>query len=96
MQKENWKHQWLQPCLARKTCIGETRSKTSDFKSKFACILEAGESTRMRMEETLPKYHEDHIAGEGDNTLQHYIQFGTQIYSYASSNENTCSKSSSE
>ena len=27
---------------------GETRSKTNDFKSKFACILEAGESTRVR------------------------------------------------
>ena len=25
----------------------------------------------MRMEETLPKYHEDHIAGKGDNSLQH-------------------------
>ena len=61
------------PC---KTCTkskhGETHSKTNDFKFKFACILEASESTRMRMEETLPKYHEDHIAGKGDNSLQHY------------------------
>ena len=24
------------------------------------------------MEETLSKYHEDHIAGKGDNSLQHY------------------------
>ena len=51
---------------------GETRSKTDDFRSKFACILEASESTRMRMEESLPKYHEDHIAGKGDNSSQHY------------------------
>ena len=43
------------------------RSKTNDFKSKFARILEASESTRMRMEESLPKYHEDHIAGKGDD-----------------------------
>ena len=50
----------------------ETRSKTNDFKSKFACILEASESTRLRMEESLPNYHEDHIAGKGDNSLQHY------------------------
>ena len=50
----------------------ETRSKTDDFKSKFACILEASEATRMRMEESLPKYHEDHIAGKGDNSLPHY------------------------
>ena len=38
----------------------------------FACILEASESTRMRMEESPPKHHEDHIAGKGDNSLQHY------------------------
>ena len=24
------------------------------------------------MGESLPKYHEDHIAGEGDTSLQHY------------------------
>ena len=62
MQEENWKHQWH----------GETRSKTNEFKSKLACILEASESTRMRMEESLPKYHEDRIAGNGDNSLQHH------------------------
>ena len=64
------------PAVPCKTCKksqhGETRSKTNDFKAKFACILEASESTRMRMEESLPKYHEDHNAGEGDNSLLHY------------------------
>ena len=61
------------PCKTSKKCKhGETRSKTNDFKSKFACILEVNESTRMRMEESLPKYHEDHIAGKGDNSLQDY------------------------
>ena len=35
-------------------------------------VLEASEFTRMRMEEALPKYHEDHIAGEGSNSFQHY------------------------
>ena len=34
------------------------------------CILEASESTRLRMEESLPTYHEDHLAGKGDNSLQ--------------------------
>ena len=38
---------------------------------KLACILAASESTRMRMEESLPKYHEDHVAGRGNNSLQH-------------------------
>ena len=66
----------MAPAMPCKTCKkskkGETRGKTNDFKSKFACILEASESTRMRMEESLPNYHEDHIAGKGDNSLQHY------------------------
>ena len=66
----------LAPAMPCKTCKkskkGEIRSKTNDFKSKFACILEASESTRMRMEESLPNYHEDHIAGRADNSLQHY------------------------
>ena len=26
----------------------------------------------MRMEESLPKFHDDHIVGKGDNSLQHY------------------------
>ena len=58
------------PC--KKNNHGETRSKTDDFRSKFACILEASESTRLRMEESLPKYHKDHIAGKVDKSLQHY------------------------
>ena len=40
--------------------------------SKFACILEASEFTRLRMAESLPNYHENHIAGKGDNSLLHY------------------------
>ena len=61
------------PCkISKKNKHGETRSKTDDFKSKLACILEASESTRMRMEESPPKYHEDHVAGKGDNSPQHY------------------------
>ena len=73
--RKHWKHQQLQPCLARharKSKHGETRSKTNDFKSKFAYILEASESTRLRMEESLQNDHEDHIAGKGNNSLQHY------------------------
>ena len=42
------------------------------LKTRLACILEAGESTRLRMEESLPNHHEDHIAGRGNNSLQHY------------------------
>ena len=42
------------------------------FKTKLACILEADESTRLRMGNSVPNRHEDHISGKGDNSLQHY------------------------
>ena len=52
------------PCkTSKKSKKDEIRSKTDDFNSKFACILVASEYTRLRMEESLPNYHEDHIAG---------------------------------
>ena len=61
------------PCkTSKKSKKGETRSETNGSKSKFACILEASESTRMRMGNSLPNHHEDHISGKGDNSLQHY------------------------
>ena len=60
-------------CKTSKTCQhGEARDKTNEIKSKLACILEASESTRLRMGESPPIYHEDHIAGKGNNSLQHY------------------------
>ena len=39
---------------SKKIKKGEIRSKTNEFKSRLACILEASESTRMRMEESPP------------------------------------------
>ena len=42
------------------------------LKQNLRVFLEAYESTRMRMGNSLPNLHEDHIAGKGDNSLQHY------------------------
>ena len=39
---------------------------------RFACIPEADESKRMRMGNPIPHHHEDHIAGRGENSLQHF------------------------
>ena len=79
---------------SKKIKKGEIRSKTNEFKSKLACILETSESTRLRMEESPPNFHEDHIAGKG-RQFTATVQFGSQIYPYASSHEDTRSKSSS-
>ena len=58
------------PCkIMKKNCGNGASNKV---KSKLACILEADESKRLRMGESLPNHHEDHIAGKGDNSLQHY------------------------
>ena len=73
MLARNWKHQWLPLCLAHLLrtigIVGSGRS--NKIKSKLACILEASEYTRLRMGESLPTHHEDHIAGKGDNSLQY-------------------------
>ena len=63
----------------------ETCSAIGGHKTKYACIVEADESMRIRLERAPHRYHEDHIAGKGMNSQCHY----------ASSNENTRCKGSS-
>ena len=58
------------PCKIMKKNCGSGGS--DKVKTKLACILEADESTRLRMGNSIPQYHQDHIAGKGDNSLQHY------------------------
>ena len=41
------------------------------LKTKLACILEANESTRMRMGNSIPSNQQNYITGEGENSLQH-------------------------
>ena len=58
------------PCkILKKNCGSDGSNK---IQTKLACILEADESTRMRMGNSEPPNHEDHIAGKGENSLQHY------------------------
>ena len=54
--------------IMKKNCGSGGSNK---IKTKLACILEASESTRLRMGDSLPTHHEDHIAGKGNNSLQH-------------------------
>ena len=78
------------PCKIMKNCGSGASNK---IQTKLASILEAGESTRLRVGESLPTHHEDHIAGKGENSLQHY-NLVHKVYSYASSYENSGSESS--
>ena len=50
------------PCnIMKKNCGSDASNK---IKTRLACIVEAGESTRLRMGESVPNHH------EGDNSLQ--------------------------
>ena len=59
----------VMPCKIMKICGSGGSNKV---KTKLACILEADESTRLGMGDSMPHYHQDHIAGIGENSLQHY------------------------
>ena len=56
--------------------LQETDAKSDESneipKTKHACIVEVHESKRQRLESSLPKDHEDHIAGKGYNSMAHY------------------------
>ena len=79
------------PCKIMKKNCGVVHP--TKFKSKLACILEADESTRLRMGNSIPNYHEDHIAGKRRQFIT-ALPFGSQIYSYASNYEHSGSESS--
>ena len=57
------------PCKIAKNCGNGASNK---IKTKLACVLEAAESTRTSVGNSIPHHHEDHIAGKGENSLQHH------------------------
>ena len=78
------------PCKIVKNCGSGGSNK---IKTKLACILEADESTRLRMGNSVPNHQEDHIAGVGDNSLQHY-NLVHKFIPRPQAMKNSCSKSS--
>ena len=61
--------------MPRKTTLCRSSRETcraiGGHKTKYACIVEADESIRIRKEGAPRRYHEDHIAGKGMNSLSH-------------------------
>ena len=74
----------------------ETEAKSCESnkipETKHAGIIEAHESTRQRLESSPPKGHEDHTACKGFTSM---TQFSSQVYAFASSDENSGCESSS-
>ena len=60
------------PCKTTVNCRGESCRSIWKHKTEYACIVEADESMRIRMEGSHHKNHEDHIAGTGVNSLSHF------------------------
>ena len=60
------------PCKLQRDNYRETCRTVEQHKTKYACIVEADESMRERMEGSLHKNHEDHIAGKGMNSVSHH------------------------
>ena len=60
------------PCKIRRGTYKETCRNPDAPKTKYACIVEADESSRKRLEGTVHKDHEDHFAGKGINSLNQY------------------------
>ena len=84
MKNARWKFEIPMPVtMPCKTPIhsgGETYCGIGKSKTKHACIVEADESTRIRLEGAPQRYHEDHIAAKGINSLS---SLGAQAYSNA-------------
>ena len=53
------------PCKFMKSNKNCRSGASNKIKTKLACILEASESTRLRMGESLPNHHEDHLQEKG-------------------------------
>ena len=60
------------PCKTPTNYRGETCRNTGKNKTQYACIVDADESVRIRLEGAPHRYHEDHIAAKERNSLSHY------------------------
>ena len=59
------------PCKIPIKSSGETHRNIGHRKTEYACIVDAHESTRPRLEGAGHKPHQDHIAAKGTNSKTH-------------------------
>ena len=53
------------PCKTPTNCRGETCRNIGKRKTRYACIVDASESMRIRFKGVPHRYHEDHISAKG-------------------------------
>ena len=61
------------PCKIPIKCSGETHRNIVKRKTRFACNVDADESTRPRLEGAGRKPHQDHITAKGTNSMTHTV-----------------------
>ena len=59
------------PCKIPIKSSGETHRSIGKRKTKYACVVDADESTRPRLEGAGHKPHQDHITAKGTNSIPH-------------------------
>ena len=64
------------PCKTPTNSRGETCRNIRKNKIKYACVVDADESMRIRLEGVPHRYHEDHIAAKRNKFVE-TLQFGT-------------------
>ena len=60
------------PCKIPIKSSREADRSIGTRKTKYACIVDAAESTRPRVEGSVHKFHQDHITAKGMNSMTHY------------------------
>ena len=60
------------PCKIPINSSGETHHNIGKRKTKYACVVDADESTRPRLEGAGHKPHQDYITAKGMNSIKHY------------------------
>ena len=60
------------PCKIPIKSSGETHRNIGKRRTKYACVVDADERTRPRVQGAVNKPHQDHIAAKGMNSLTHY------------------------
>ena len=60
------------PCRIPIKSSGETHRNIGKRMTKYACVVDAGESTRPRLQGAGHKHHQDHITEKGMNSITHH------------------------
>ena len=60
------------PCKKTRKSNGEIHRNIGKRTTKYACVVDADESTRPRLEGAGHKPHQDHITAKGTNSITHY------------------------